>query len=687
MMLTMSMDSDDCAFLDTDPHERLGLHSDGRSLSLWRPGKEHVSVTVKGHDVEMKQVDHGLFQLELPEPISQHDYFVIHESGLKSYDPYAFAPTFSRDDEVLFSEGKHPRLFEVLGGRVRKHCGVDGVAFAVWAPCARKVALIGDFNGWNEMVNPMRQMGSCGIWELFIPGLKEGEKYKFAIYGYDGKMRLKADPFAFQGELRPKTASVVSAVDRHQWQDKAWMDQRKKGEAKQGPVNIYEMHLGSWKKKDENFVNYREVAPELAVYLKEMGYTHIELLPIMGHPLDESWGYQVTGYYAITGRYGSVEDFQFFVDSLHQQGIGVILDWVPGHFPKDEHFLAQFDGTFLFEHLDPRQGYHPVWDTHIFNYGRTEVRNFLIGSALFYLEMMHVDGLRVDAVSSIVFLDYDRKEGEWLPNTHGGPENLEGIAFLQELNREVHEKFPGVMMIAEKAYIYPGVTSSEGLGFDFKWGLGWFYDSLPMFQVEDNERSKIYPQLLHTFDYASDDKQVLSISHDEVVDGKQSLLEKMEGNEKQKFANLRLFLSYMICYPGKKLLFMGAEFGQSAEWDAKKQLDWDLLLQTPHKELSKCASDLNHFYLQSQALWGESYKLEITDYPLLAYRRGEQLFCIHNFSHSGVIGVAIPKDLNQVLFSTNSQQYGGCDKVDPKIAENGEERVIAVPPLTTLILK
>jgi len=482
------------------------------------------------------------------------------------------------------------------------------VKFAVWAPCAKRVALVGDFNKWNVEINPMRRMGSTGIWELFIPGLREGERYKFAIKTGEGHVRFKADPLAFQGEMRPNSASVVNTVDSFEWSDHQWMERQEN--KLNVPLNIYEVHLGSWKRGECDFLGYCELAPRLAEYVKKMGYTHVELLPVMGHPLDESWGYQVTGFYAISRRYGSIQDFQYFVDYMHKEGIGVILDWVPGHFPTDDHSLAQFDGTHLYEHLDPRQGYHPHWNTHIFNYGRYEVSNFLIGSALFYLDKMHIDGLRVDAVSSMVYLDFGGKEGEWIPNKDGGNENLEAITLLKELNELVHDRFKGVLMIAEESHAFPGSTDPTGLGFDLKWNLGWMNDILRYFETPMEYRPRVHNILLHAFTYTFQEKHILPLSHDEVVHEKKSLLSKMPGNEWEKFANLRLLLSYMICHPGKKLLFMGGELGQWNEWNCKEGLHFELLQMPYHQKLQNCVAELNTLYRAHPALWEEDFSKE-----------------------------------------------------------------------------
>ncbi|MCB1082136.1 MAG: 1,4-alpha-glucan branching protein GlgB, partial [Chlamydiia bacterium] len=533
------------------PHAHLGLHEEGRMIRLLGSS----SVEVRGKWLEAVEVEVGIYELALEEPISFKEYRVKFPSGMVAHDPYAFRSSFSEEDVRLFSEGRHWKIHEVMGGRLCTHQEVAGVKFSVWAPHAEGVSLVGDFNGWDDRKHPMRLLDKGGIWELFVPGLQEGEKYKFALFLKGGGVRLKADPYGYQGEMRPSTASVVTRIDRHRWHDQEWMEKRKR--CMHAPLNIYKMHIGSWKTKGGEFLNYRELAPLIVDYVKEMGFTHVELLPVMGHPLDESWGYQVTGFYAISRRYGTVEDFQYFVDFLHQNHVGLIFDWVPGHFPIDDHSIAQFDGSSLYEHEDPKWGYHPKWDTLIFNYGRPEVLNFLIGSALFYLGVMHLDGLRVDAVSSIIFLDFERKPGEWKPNKEGGNENLEGITFLKRLNEKVHEYFPTALMIAEESHAYPGVTDPCRLGFDLRWDLGWSIDTLKFFETDPFHRSHLYGSLVHEMSYFYTEKHLLPLSHDDVTLGKKSLLSKMPGEENERFAHLRLLLSYFVCHPGKKLLFMG----------------------------------------------------------------------------------------------------------------------------------
>jgi len=668
--------------LQTDPHHLLGLHEakKGKVIRLWRPGASQAVLEIQGKIQEAKQVTAtGLFEVCVDPQITTSDYRITHESGLEAHDPYAFLPTFSEEDEALFSEGKHEKIYEVMGGRLSVHQGVSGVKFAVWAPCARAVSLVGDFNHWNTTLHPMRLMGSSGVWELFIPGLQEGEKYKFYITDAEGHGRYKADPYAFQGEMRPDTASVVTRVDQHEWKDQEWMKKRRSLGPLTRPLNIYEIHLGSWKRLGSDFMNYRTLAPHLTSYCQEMGYTHVEFMPVMGHPLDESWGYQVTGFYAISRRYGTVEDFQYLVDHLHQNEIGVLFDWVPGHFPTDTHSIAQFDGTYLYEHLDPRQGYHPHWNTHIFNYGRFEVANFLLGSALYYLEKMHIDGLRVDAVSSMVYLDYGRKKGEWVPNEKGGNENLEAISFLQRLNQVIHKKFPGVLMIAEESHAFPGVTapiSEGGLGFQLKWDLGWMNDTLRFFETDFAFRSHKKQLLTHELTYYYDEQYLLPLSHDEVVHEKKSLLSKMPGDEWEKFANLRLLLSYQICHPGKKLLFMGGELGLWNEWNCKEELPWHLANLPFHQKLKLCVQKLNNLYQEHPAFWELDFSekgFEWVDtsetYSYFRHGKKETLLCVHNLSSKRLENVKVPcRDFSAIeIFNTDSQEYGGYGIMNPNI--------------------
>ncbi|MCA9549630.1 MAG: 1,4-alpha-glucan branching protein GlgB [Myxococcales bacterium] len=511
-------------------------------------------------------------------------------------------------DLHLFNEGTHTRLYERLGAHVGIVDGVEGVHFAVWAPDAERVMVVGDFNGWDHDKHPMRAVGYSGLWSCFIPGVNKGCNYKYAVYSrYHMYKAEKADPFAFYAEVPPKTASVVWE-DEYAWSDEAWLAERAKRDALAAPMSIYEVHLGSWRRSPddpEQFLGYRDLAPMLVEHVKGMGFTHVEFMPITEHPFYGSWGYQTTGYFAPTSRYGSPEDFKYLVDKLHQAGIGVILDWVPSHFPTDEHGLQYFDGTHLYEHADPRQGHHPDWKSSIFNYGRNEVRSFLLSSAFYWLDRFHIDGLRVDAVASMLYLDYSREAGEWVPNRYGGRENLEAMEFLRVLNREVYAHFPGVQTIAEESTAWPMVSRPlelGGLGFGFKWDMGWMHDTLRYFHREPAHRKWHHDELTFRGLYAFTENFVLARSHDRVVRGQGSRLDKMPGDPWQKRASLRLLYAYMFALPGKKLLFMGGEFGQWREWKHDHSLDWHLLEDAGHRGIMLCLGDLNRLYRDVPAM-------------------------------------------------------------------------------------
>jgi 1,4-alpha-glucan branching enzyme len=524
-----------------------------------------------------------------------------------AHDPYSFPPQLTDFDLYLFGEGKHRHAYRFMGSHPHQVGNVAGVLFAVWAPNAERVSVVGDFNRWDGRRHPMRARGSSGVWELFIPELAPGALYKYEIRNrHSGEIIVKADPYAQSFELRPNTASHVADVSPYVWGDQVWMERLPTVDWQHTPMSVYEVHLGSWQRGPEGeFLNYRRLAERLIAYVKEMGFTHIELLPVTEHPYDPSWGYQTTGYFAPTSRYGTPDDFRCFVDMCHQSGIGVLLDWVPAHFPKDAHGLARFDGTPLYEHADPRRGEHIDWGSLIYNYSRNEVKNFLLSSAVFWLQEMHLDGLRVDAVASMLYLDYSRKEGEWIPNQYGGRENLEALDFLRELNVAVHEEHPGVLMIAEESTSWPQVsrpTWTGGLGFDMKWNMGWMNDTLSYMSKPPIYRR--YHQDLLTFSmlYAFTENFMLPFSHDEVVHGKGSMLNKMPGDEWQRFANLRVLYTYMFCHPGKKLLFMGTEFGQGQEWNSTWVLDWYVLDYAFHQGVQRLVRDLNRLYQETPAL-------------------------------------------------------------------------------------
>ncbi len=515
-------------------------------------------------------------------------------------------------DLHLFGEGRHEKLWRVLGAHVRTLDGVAGTTFAVWAPNARAVRVVGDFNQWDGRVNPMRSLGSSGVWELFVPGVEPGVRYKFELVTADGALCLRTDPFAFATETPPATASIVHE-STYVWGDQEWMDRRRGADHLQRPLLTYEVHLGSWRRVPQEHnrsLTYRELAVSLVDYVAEMGFTHVELMPVAEHPYGPSWGYQVSGYFAPTARFGSPDDFRFLMDAFHRRGIGVIVDWVPAHFPKDEWALARFDGTALFEHLDPRQGEHPDWGTLVFNLGRNEVRNFLLASALYWVEEMHVDGLRVDAVASMLYLDYSRESGEWLPNMFGGRENLESVAFLQELNTVLHGRHPGVMTIAEESTAWPGVSrpvDTGGLGFGHKWNMGWMHDTLAYFAQDPINRRHHHHQLTFGLLYAFTENFILPLSHDEVVHGKGSMLGKMPGDRWQQFANLRALYAWMWAHPGKKLLFMGDEIAQVAEWGHDRSVEWDCLLASDHTGVQRLVRHLNELVRAEPALWSGDF--------------------------------------------------------------------------------
>jgi 1,4-alpha-glucan branching enzyme len=598
------------------PHAFLGAHpnGDGVVVRAWRPAAAAVSVVPEGgKPVKLEQVHPaGVFEGVVPGatlPLNYRYEVDYGDSGTVTVeDPYRFLPTIGELDLHLVGEGRHEQLWERLGAHVREIDGVRGTAFAVWAPSARGVSVVGDFNFWDGRMHPMRTLGSSGIWEVFLPGVEPGARYKYELVAPDGEIRLKADPVAFEAEVPPKTASVVHEPE-HEWADAQWLAERRKSEPLKGPMSIYEVHLGSWRLnplEGNRSLNYLELADELAAYARDMGFTHIELLPVMAHPFAGSWGYQVTGYFAPTPRFGTPDDFKEFVDRLHSHGLGVLLDWVPAHFPRDDFALARFDGTALYEHADPRRGAHPDWGTLIFNYGRSEVRNFLVSNALFWLQEYHADGIRVDAVASMLYLDYSREEGEWVPNAFGGREDLDAVAFLKETNEVVYGREPGVVSAAEESTAWPGVsrpTYLGGLGFGFKWNMGWMHDTLAYFQQDPVYRRWHHHELTFSLVYAFTENFILPLSHDEVVHGKGSLLSKMPGDSWQRRANLRALYAYMWAHPGKKLLFMGQEFGQEAEWSEERSLDWHLLERREHAGIQALVRDLNHRYRDEPALW------------------------------------------------------------------------------------
>ena len=542
---------------------------------------------------------------------TRYQFRIVDRQGkaTQRHDPYAFSPLISDFDLHLFGEGKLYKAYEKIGAQPCTHQGVRGVNFAVWAPNAKRVSVVGDFNEWDGRRHPMRNRGGVGIWELFIPDMNEGMVYKFEILPQNGDAPfLKADPYASSSELRPKTASIVRDLSGYEWQDGEWMNARQSRDPLAQPWSIYEVHLGSWRRVPEEgsrWLTYSELAKTLIPYVKDMGFNYIELMPVTEHPFDGSWGYQATGYFAPTSRFGTPKEFMAFVDACHQAGIGVLMDWAPAHFPEDPHGLAWFDGTHLYDHSDPRLGFHPEWNSRIFNYGRTEVKNFLINSALSWFDRYHIDGLRVDAVASMLYLDYARKSGEWIPNKFGGRENLEAVEFIKELNVVVHQEYPGIVMIAEESTAWPGVsrpTYVGGLGFTFKWNMGWMHDTLNYFSLDPLYRRYHHHNVTFGLIYAFTENFMLPLSHDEVVHGKKSLLDKMPGDDWQRFANLRALYGHMWGHPGKKMLFMGCEIGQWWEWNHEDSLQWHLLDYDPHRGLQRYVTDLNRLYVSQPAL-------------------------------------------------------------------------------------
>lgn len=652
-----------------DPHAVLGAHPAGGSTTIrtLRRGAGEVAVLADGERHPMKRVhDAGVFEAVLPGEVLDYR---VEVDGTTHDDPYRYPPTLGELDLHLIGEGRHERLWSALGAR-----GFDeGVAFTVWAPNARAVRLVGDVTGWAPDDGwPMRSLGSSGVWEIFVPGMPVGSRYKYRVLGADGRWRDKADPMAARTEVPPATASVVHE-SRYEWGDADWLARRSRQAPHQEPMSVYEVHLGSWRPG----LGYRELAEQLTAYVLEMGFTHVEFLPVMEHPFGGSWGYQVTGYYAPTARFGDPDDFRYLVDRLHAAGIGVILDWVPAHFPKDEWALARFDGTPLYEHPDPRRGEHPDWGTYVFDFGRNEVRNFLVANALYWLAEFHIDGLRVDAVASMLYLDYSRQDGQWAPNVHGGRENLEAISFLQEVNATVYRHHPGVLMIAEESTAWPGVTkptSEGGLGFGFKWNMGWMHDTLLYTSKDPIYRQHHHHQLTFSLAYAWSENYVLPISHDEVVHGKGSLVGKMPGDTWQRLATVRALLAYMWAHPGKQLLFMGCELADDREWSEERGLDWYLTHDPARAGVQRLVADLNRVYRASPALWaqdtdpagfrwiaGDDVANNTVSFIRIA-PDGRTLVCVTNFSALPLedyrIGLPAAGTWAETL-NTDAHHYGG----------------------------
>jgi 1,4-alpha-glucan branching enzyme len=715
-----------------DPHALLGMHRENNKIVVRAYNVHSESIVIKdihtGETYEMNRiVDEGLFECIIADRDTPFRYELIHTTKdghtYSVIDPYSFWPTISDYDLYLFNQGNNHRIYEKMGCHLCEVEGVKGASFVVWAPSAKRVSVVGSFNQWDGRIHPMRQMGSSGVWELFIPGLAKGDLYKYEIKTPTDEIYTKADPYAFYAERPPHTASVVYDLDNYEWQDAHWMAERVNESVFDKPVNIYEVHLGSWRQEPDDDpesetgykpYSYKRLAETLIPYAKKMGYTHLELLPVMEHPYDGSWGYQVTGYYATTSRYGTPEDFKYFIDTCHKNGLGVILDWVPAHFPKDGHGLARFDGTALYEYEDKRIGEHLGWGTHVFNYGRTEVKNFLVANAVYWFDKFHVDGLRVDAVASMLYLDYCREPGEWVPNKYGGRENLDAVEFLKNLNYVVYQYYPNVMMIAEESTSWPLVTRpvhEGGLGFSHKWNMGWMNDFLKYVSLDPIYRKYNMNLLTFSFMYAWSENFILVLSHDEVVHGKASMLGKMPGDYWQKFAGLRCAYGYFFAHPGKKLLFMGGEFGQFIEWKYKESLDWHLLNYPMHEKMSLFVSELNHLYKTEKAFYeldtsNEGFELidcKDVDNSIISFiRKGkdwrDMLIFVFNFTpqtHEGYRMGAPLKTEYIEIFNTDAEKYGGSNvlNTEPIIAEDipthekPYSMKVRIPPLGAIILR
>ncbi len=675
-----------------NPFSVLGMHevkNKGVTVRSMQPHVTELSVinTTTGKAFAMECIDKiGLFEVFIPETKTfAYQLKAVYKEGHERQfeDPYRFPLQLTDFDLHLIAEGTHYRTYQKMGAHLADNEGVQGVHFCVWAPNAIRVSITGEFNRWDGRCHPMEQRGHTGIWELFIPDLQQGDLYKFEIKGHNDFLAEKADPYGFAAEVRPQTSSMVWNTHNYEWEDGEWMQQRQKRDWHKSPINVYEVHLGSWKRNGPNehdWLSYRELADELIPYVLEMGFTHIELLPISEHPFDGSWGYQTIGYYAPTSRFGSPDDFKYFVDQCHRHEVGVLIDWVPAHFPKDGHGLAYFDGTHLYEHSDPRQGEHRDWGTLIFNYGRNEVRSFLLSNAVFWADTYHIDGLRVDAVASMLYLDYSREEGEWIPNEFGGNENLAAVSFLKKFNEVIHAEYPGFITFAEESTAWPMVsrpTYIGGLGFDFKWNMGWMHDTLQYICKDPIHRKYHHGELTFSLLYAFTENFILPFSHDEVVHGKNAMLSKMPGDLWQKFANLRALYTYMFTHPGKNLLFMGCEFGQWKEWDYRESLEWGLLEHDSHRGLQRIVRELNEMVASEKALhqedfiwegfeWIENHDSEQSTIAYIRWStdRKQHIICAINFTpvpREGLrIGVPEMKEYHELLNSDNGH-YGGSN--------------------------
>ncbi len=693
------------------PERILGAHlvQDGVLVQAFIPTADSVAVKMGAGTYEMEMADEeGFFAVLIPrKTIGSYTLLVTYDNGTQEElkDPYEFEDQITEQELKKFDAGVDYEVYKKLGAHPMTVDGVKGVLFAVWAPCAMRVSVVGDFNLWDGRRHQMKLHEGYGVYELFIPGLEKGALYKYEVKKMNGDPILKADPYANYAELRPNTASVVWDLEEYQWQDKAWMDKRARNNSKDKPMFIYELHLGSFMRKElekdeagkeiagSEFYNYREIAPKLAEYVKEMGYTHVELLPVMEHPLDASWGYQVSGYYAPTSRYGTPDDFMYFMDYLHGQGIGVILDWVPAHFPRDAWGMAEFDGTCLYEHRDPRKGAHPHWGTLIYNYARPQVSNFLIANALFWAEKYHADGIRMDAVASMLYLDYGKNDGEWIPNIYGGHENLDAVEFLKHLNSIFKKRKDGAVLIAEESTAWPKITGDvkeDGLGFDYKWNMGWMNDFLGYMQCDPYFRCYHYGEMTFSMIYAYSEDFILVFSHDEVVHGKGSMVNKMPGSTfEEKFANLRVAYGFMMGHPGKKLLFMGQDFGQMDEWNENAELEWDLLQYPIHSQMKEYVKALNRLYAQYPALSALDYHPDgfewiecsnsqenIAVFLRKTRKKEETLMFVCNFApvvhEKFQVGVPFPGKYKEI-FNSDSEEFGGSGVTNPRAKASKKE--------------
>ena len=709
--------------IHNNPHHILGMHEciDDLYINAYLPGAKVVNAievsTRKKYTLVSERVP-GFFSVVIKDKKPfEYKLNVRFDNGdeVTYFDPYVFEPVIDPIDISLFNEGKHYSIYEKMGAHPMTVDGVEGVLFAVWAPNADRVSVVGNFNNWDGRRHPMRKLDYSGIYELFIPGKLVGEIYKYEIKAKSGQVFMKSDPYAFSSEVRPANASRIVDIS-YKWKDAAWMEKRENKNTDEQPMAIYEMHLGSWKRPTDGreFYNYRDIASLLADYLLMMNYNYVELMPIMEHPYDPSWGYQVTGYYAPTSRYGSPADFMYFVDYLHSKGIGVILDWVPAHFPKDEHGLGRFDGTALYEHEDPKRGEHPHWGTYIYNYGRNEVRNFLVANALYWAEKYHIDGIRIDAVASMLYLDYGRGDGEWLPNIYGGNENLEAIDFIKELNSKMHELHKGVIMIAEESTAWPMMThpvEAGGLGFDYKWDLGWMNDFLNYMKLDPLYRKYHHNDLTFSMVYAYSEKFILVLSHDEVVHEKGSMIAKMPGGYEDKFSNLRVAYGYMMTHPGKKLLFMGQEIAQFTEFNENAEVDWSLFEFDAHVFMQGYVKELNELYKTEPALYEldsspegftwincNSANTSLLSYVRKGKKESDTLLIICNFTpmEHKAYKLATPSGGRwQEIFSSDNNRYGGEGRNNKTVKQakkaecDGQEHYISVtvPPLSISVFK